>query len=63
MTEITTTEGFYTSTLDDSKLDDVKEALKSDNELIGYSHDELSGSLTVILDLSDIAEGKLDYIH
>ena len=63
MTEIRSAEGYYTSTLDDSKIESVKEALKEPNELVGYYHDSLEGSVIVMLDLSDIADGKLGYIH
>ena len=60
---IVSTDSYFTSTVNDSHLEEIKEALKSDKELIGYSHDELSGTVTVIVDLGDIGDDKLDYIH
>ena len=60
---IVTTNSYFSSTVDDSRLGEIKEALHRDNELIVYSRDELEGTITVIVDLSDIGENKLQYIH
>ena len=61
---IVTTDSYFTSTVDDSHLDEIKEALKSDKELIGYSHNDLEGTVTVIVDISEFEEDTdLRYYH
>ena len=61
---ILTTDSYFTSTVDDSHLDEIKEDLKESNELIGYSHNDLEGTVTVIVDVSEFGEDTdLRYYH
>jgi len=63
MSEITTTDSYFTSTVDDSNLEEIRDSLKSEEPLIGYSHNQLQGTVTVVVDLSDIDTEVLRYIH
>ena len=61
---IVTTDSYYTSTVDDRHLDEIKEDLKESNELIGYSHNDLEGTVTVIVDISEFEQDTdLRYYH
>jgi hypothetical protein len=59
---IQTANGFFTHVLDDNYLDEIKEDLNEYDDLIGYSHDDLEGKITLILKVPDINTG-LHYIQ
>jgi len=64
MTNITTTDEFFSSTVDDSHLPEIREELHEDSPLVAYSHNELEGTVTVIVDVSQFGEDTdLRYYH
>lgn len=61
MTEIKTTDRFFTSEVDDKHLEEIVEDLHADNELVGFQPRE-DGTVLVLLDLAEI-QTELSYIY
>jgi hypothetical protein len=61
---IISTDNYFSSTVDDTHLEEIKEDLHGDSPLIGYSHNDLEGTVTVIVDISEFGEDTdLRYYH
>jgi hypothetical protein len=63
MSQIRTNDDYFTSKVDDSHLDSVYRDYKlGDTELIGYQHNPEEGTVTCIIDISQI-DTNLRYIY
>lgn len=63
MSEIKTTGDYFTSTVDENHLEEVQKDLLSNSELIAYHHDPESGTIDIIVNLTNIGETELRYIQ